>query len=135
MAVTPFEIDQPIGAFGMLLIGWISGAAIGLLLLSIRPWFPEFVEIFTTVYQRVNMVASGKLFVANTMPSFMLVMFDWNPLFHAIDQARGFIFLNYYPRNTSIEYPIIIAVILIAVGLMGEFYTRQHASTSWDAGR
>jgi hypothetical protein len=31
---------------------------------------------------------------ANTMPYFMLAMFDWNPLFHLIDQARGFTFIN-----------------------------------------
>ncbi len=133
--ITPIVIDQPIPAFGMLLVAWYSGLSIGVVLLSLKPWFPSAVEIFSTVYQRVNMIASGKMFVANTLPAFMLAMFDWNPLFHAIDQARGFIFINYTPRYTSIDYPMIVATVLLMIGLMGEFYTRRHASASWGARR
>ncbi len=135
VAVTPFEIDDPAGAYGMLLVAWLSGVAIGLVLLSMKPWFPGFVAIFTTVFQRINMIASGKMFVANTLPAFMLPMFEWNPLFHTIDQARGFMFVNYVPRTTSAEYPIIFSLALLVIGLMAEFYTRQHASSSWDARR
>jgi ABC-type polysaccharide/polyol phosphate export permease len=51
------------------------------------------------------MIASGKMFVANTLPPAMLAMFDWNPLFHIIDQCRGFVFNNYFPRNSNWEYP------------------------------
>ena len=135
VAFTPFEIDDPIGAFAMLLVAWFTGGALGLVLLALKPWFPTFVSTFTTVYQRANMIASGKMFVANTLPSYMLAMFDWNPLFHAIDQSRGYVFINYYPRYSSWEYPMMIGLILIMVGLMGEFYTRRHASLSWGARR
>lgn len=133
--ITPITIDQPIAAFGMLLVAWYTGLALGVLLLSLKPWFPTFVGIFSTVYQRANMIASGKMFVANTLPSFMLAMFDWNPLFHAIDQSRGFVFLNYVPRYTSIEYAMTVGTVLLVIGLMGEFYTRKHASASWSARR
>ncbi|PVA10035.1 ABC transporter permease [Pelagivirga sediminicola] len=135
VAVNPFEVEYPFPAIGMLLLSWFTGAAIGLVLLSIKPWFPTFVATFATVYQRANMIASGKMFVANMLPTYMLRMFDWNPLFHTIDQARGFVFVNYSPHNSSVTYPIIIAVTLTMIGLMGEFYTRRHASTSWDARR
>ncbi|MEO0937499.1 MAG: ABC transporter permease [Pseudomonadota bacterium] len=135
VAFVPIEIDDPIGAFGMLLIAWFTGFALGLVLLAIKPWFPTPVSIFTTIYQRANMIASGKMFVANTLPGFMLAMFDWNPLFHAIDQARGFAFINYNPRYSSIEYPLLLGLVLIMIGLMGEFYTRRHASLSWSARR
>lgn len=132
---TPVVIDQPIPAFGMLLIAWYTGLSLGVLLLALKPWFPTFVGIFTTIYQRVNMIASGKMFVANTLPAFMLALFDWNPLFHAIDQSRGFVFINYTPRYTSYEYAIIVGTVLLMIGLMGEFYTRRHASVSWSARR
>ena len=135
VAFTPFEIDQPILAFSMLLLAWFTGCSIGLVLLAIKPWFPTFVSIFTTVYQRANMIASGKMFVANTLPSFMLAMFDWNPLFHAIDQARGYTFINYNPRYSSWEYAMWLGVIFVMLGLMGEFYTRRNASVSWNARR
>lgn len=135
VAFEPFVIDQPLPAFGMLLIGWFAGLAIGTVFLALKPWFPGFVALANTVYARANMIASGKMFVANTLPPFMLSMFDWNPLFHCIDQARGFMFINYDPRNTSFIYPVMCGVVLLMIGLMGEFYTRKHASVSWDARR
>ena len=135
VVMTPLEIEQPIPAFGMLLIAWFTGGALGVVLLAIKPWFPTFVQIFTTVYQRANMIASGKMFLANTLPGFMLAMFDWNPLFHAIDQSRGFAFITYYPRYSNWEYPIWVGLVLLMIGMMGEFYTRKHASLSWSARR
>jgi ABC-type polysaccharide/polyol phosphate export permease len=134
-AVTPIEIFDPLGAFAMLLLAWFTGIGVGLVFLALKPWFPTFSSIASTVYQRANMIASGKMFVANTMPSFMLAMFDWNPLFHCIDQSRGFMFINYYPRNSSIEYPFYVGLALVMIGLMGEFYTRRHVSISWGARR
>ncbi|MEM6886653.1 MAG: ABC transporter permease [Pseudomonadota bacterium] len=135
VAFTPVTIEEPAAAFGMFLLAWFTGAALGLVLLALKPWFPQFVTIFTSIYQRANMIASGKMFVANTLPSFMLAMFDWNPLFHAIDQARGFIFINYVPRYTEWTYAMWVGIVLVMIGLMGEFYTRRHASLSWSARR
>ncbi|SPF79374.1 ABC transporter permease [Pseudoprimorskyibacter insulae] len=131
----PFEIYDAAGCMAMLLLAWFTGAAVGMVFLALKPWFPTAVGIATTIYQRANMIASGKMFVANTLPGFMLVMFDWNPLFHTIDQARGFAFINYTPHNSTIAYPLILGVVLFTIGLMGEFYTRKHASASWSARR
>ncbi|MCR8548751.1 ABC transporter permease [Salipiger sp. P9] len=138
VAFNPFvmqEIHDPIGCLAMILLSWFSGAAIGMVFLAAKPWFPTPVQIITTVYQRANMIASGKMFVANSLPSYMLVMFDWNPLFHTIDQSRGHAFVDYNPRNSSWEYALYLSLVLIMIGLMGEFYTRKHASASWGARR
>ncbi len=135
VAVTPFIIDNPAGAFAMFLLSWLSGLAIGLIFLSMKPWSPAISGILTTVFQRVNMIASGKMFVANTLPAFMLPIFIWNPLFHLIDQCRGFMFVNYVPHRTSIEYPLIVTLSLLVIGMMAEFYTRQYTSSSWYARR
>jgi len=135
VAYTPVVIEDPIGAFAMVLLAWFTGCAVGMVFLALKPWFPTAVGIMTTVYQRANMIASGKMFLANSLPGFMLAMFDWNPLFHAIDQARGFTFINYNPRYTSYEYALWVGIVLIMVGLMGEYYTRRHASVSWNARR
>ncbi|WP_299922996.1 ABC transporter permease [uncultured Pelagimonas sp.] len=129
------EIFDPIGCLAMILLAWFSGAAIGMVFLAVKPWFPTPVGIISTVYQRANMIASGKMFVANTLPPYMLTMFDWNPLFHCIDQSRGYAFLDYNPRNSSWEYAFYLSIVLIMIGLMGEFYTRKHASASWGARR
>ena len=134
-AFNPIEIYDPIGCLAMLMLAWFTGCALGMVLLALKPWFPTFTGVFSQVYQRANMIASGKMFVANTMPGFMLAMFDWNPLFHIIDQSRGFAFKNYFPRNSNWEYPLIVGIVLLMIGLMGEFYTRKNASISWNARR
>lgn len=135
VAFVPITIDQPFAAFGMLLLAWFTGCALGMVLLAVKPWFPTFVSIFGQIYQRANMIASGKMFVANMLPSYMIAMFDWNPLFHCIDQARGYVFINYNPRYSNWEYAVWVGLVLLMIGLMGEFYTRKHASVSWNARR
>ncbi len=131
----PITIHDPAGALGMVILSWASGVAVGIVFLAIKPWAPTFVQMATTVYNRTNMIASGKMFVANQLPGYMLAFFDWNPLFHSIDQARGFTFVNYFPHNSSIAYPVVVTLALLMIGLMGEFYTRRSASLSWSARR
>lgn len=135
IAVTPITIHDPIGAMGMLLLAWFSGVAVGMVFLALNPWIPDFAGLLKSIYTRVNMIASGKMFVVNTLPASMVAVFDWNPLFHIIDQTRGFVFLHYHPHVTSIEYPIYVSLALIMIGLMGEFYTRKSVSVSWFASR
>ncbi|WP_092066691.1 ABC transporter permease [Poseidonocella pacifica] len=135
VAFTPIYIPNPAGAFAMFVLAWFAGCSIGLVLLALKPWMPGTISLVSTIYQRVNMIASGKMFVANTLPASMVALFDWNPLFHAIDQARGFMFLNYFPRNSSISYPIWFAIAFLMLGLLGEFVTRKNASLSWGARR
>lgn len=135
IAFTPITIDAPIGAMGMLLLSWFSGLAVGIIFLAMKPWAPDAVGIISSIYSRANMIASGKMFVANTLPTSMISLFDWNPLFHTIDQARGYIFLHYNPHFTSVSYPLYLSLVLLMIGLMGEFYTRKYASLSWSAGR
>ncbi len=126
-------IEQPIMALCMLLLAWVSGIGIGMVFKAANPWSPNFFTILNTVYSRANMVASGKMFVANAMPTTKLAWFWWNPLFHVIDQGRGFIFLNYHPHYSSILYPVMVAGALIVLGLMGDTFTNKYVSISWSA--
>jgi len=131
----PVVIDQWAPAFLMYLLAWLSGVAVGLVFLALKPWMPDVIAILQMVYIRANMIASGKMFVANSLPGFLIHLFAWNPLFHAIDQTRGFVFVNYFPHNTNWEYALGFSVVLILLGLMGEAYTRKRASASWGAHR
>ncbi|MDT1063256.1 ABC transporter [Paracoccus sp. CPCC 101403] len=131
----PIHIEYPVACYGMLLMAWFSGCTIGLIFLSFRPWWPQAAQVLTAFYQRMNMVFSGKMFVANTLSTAMLHSFSWNPLFHIIDQTRGFAFINYTPRNTSLEYPLYCIIALLMIGLMAEFVTRKSVSISTMAGR
>lgn len=128
----PITIDDPVGMLGMYLLSWFAGIGIGMVFLSAMPWQPETVGILKTLYQRANVIASGKMVLANNLASNRRDWFDWNPLFHTIDQGRGFIFLNYTPRYTSYDYAIYFALVCMMIGLMAEYFTRQYASVSWN---
>ncbi|MBQ1203410.1 MAG: ABC transporter permease, partial [Loktanella sp.] len=135
IAIEPLSIHNPITALGMVLLSWFFGIGVGMIFLALNPWIPDFSGLLRTLYIRVNMIASGKMFVANTLPATTVAMFDWNPLFHIIDQTRGAVFLHYNPYVTTISYPIYVSIALIMLGLMGEFYTRRRVSISWTAAR
>ena len=132
---SPIVINNAAGAMGMVLMAWFSGVGVGMLFLAAKPWMPGLVQMVSQIWQRANMFASGKMFVANTLPATMLALFDWNPLFHCIDQARGFIFINYNPHFSSISYPLYVSVVCLVIGMMGEFHTRRRVSASWNAKR
>lgn len=134
-AMQPIVINDWVACLGLLILAWLSGCAVGLVFLSIRPWAPKAAGLLTTIYSRLNMIASGKMFVANTLPNFMLPFFEWNPLFHTIDQMRGHAFINYAPHNTNLAYPIYFTIAVTMIGLMAEFVTRNSVSASWSAGK
>ena len=73
------------------------------------------------------------MILANTLPPTMLALFDWNPLFHIIDQARGFAFINYNPRNSNLDYPITLTIVFFVLGLIIQYYTNKRVSASWFA--
>lgn len=132
---TRITIYDPVGVFGMFMLAWASGIGVGMILKAATPWQPEFFSIVTTLYARANMIFSGKMFLANSLSERMLYLYSWNPLFHCIDQTRGYMFENYHPHNSSLEYPIVVTFVLIVIGLMAENFTKKHASASWGARR
>lgn len=131
------EIYDPVWTFFCLLLAWFSGVAIGIVFLALTPWIPNLGKILMLLYTRANMITSGKLFLAKTLPESMRNLFDWNPLFHIIDQVRGFIFANYVasPSVSSLSYAVYVSITLFLVGLLAEYTTRHSASVSWDAAR
>lgn len=132
---TPISIYEPVGVVAMYLLSWASGVGVGMIFKAATPWQPEFFTVATSIYARANMIFSGKMFLANNLPGRMLHLYLWNPLFHCIDQTRGFMFENYHPHNTSIAYPVIVTAVLILLGLMGDNFTAKHASSSWGSRR
>ncbi|MEI6098090.1 MAG: ABC transporter permease [Alphaproteobacteria bacterium] len=129
------EIEFPVLAFCMILMAWMYGIGVGMIFKAATPWAPDLSRILITVYTSVNMIASGKMFLANAMPTRIMFWFSWNPLFHIIDQSRGFVFLNYNPHYTSLLYPVAISFVLILLGLMIDTLTRHYVSASWSAGK
>ena len=124
------EIHRPAQTILPFILAWASGIAIGLIFLLIKPFMPNMMQTISKVYMRANLITSGKFFVANMLPEKVLPFFDWNPLFHTIDQMRGALFVNYVPHNTSITYPLLFVAVGGVIGLMGEHYSRRTVSRS-----
>jgi len=114
-----------------LILAWGSGIAIGLMFLSITPYAPETMKVVNKVYLRANMIFSGKMVLANTIPTYTLAYFTWNPLFHTIDQARGAAFVNYTAHRTDLMYPLYVIGTFTILGLMLEHWGRKYVSESW----
>ncbi|GAB5447195.1 ABC transporter permease [Gymnodinialimonas sp.] len=133
--IMPVEIHDWAGGLRMFLLAWGVGVVLGIILMALKPWMPDAVQILSMVYIRANMIFSGKMFLANMMPAMMLPAFTWNPLFHIIDQTRGYVFVNYFPHNTTVSYPFYFMLGALLFGMMLEAYTRKHASASWEAKR
>lgn len=129
----PIEVEYWPGVLAMYLLAWFSGASTGLVFLGIRPWSPKGSRLITTAYQRINMFASGKMFVGNVVPNAWLPWFIWNPLFHIIDQVRGFLFINYSPLKTDPLYALWFSLAAMMLGLLINFTTRKYESLSWSA--
>jgi ABC-type polysaccharide/polyol phosphate export permease len=127
----PITIEHPVQAMAMVLMAWLTAFCAGLVFIVLTPWAPDTMMKLQTLYVRANFLASGKMFLGNTLSASMLPLFDWNPLFHIIDQSRGFVFVNYLPRNSDPYYPLYVCLVLLIIGLMFEFVTRRSVSVSW----
>lgn len=125
------ELQDPFGLVLPVFTAWSSGIALGLVFLMLRPFAPKLVGLVSMVYMRANMVTSGKAMPAAYMPAIMIDWFDWNPLFHAIDQARDATFVNYDTTVSSPTYALYFTLLFVLIGLMGEFWMRQNLSASW----
>lgn len=125
------EIEDPVGLLGCMVLAWAVGCAIGMVFRAMKFWFPGAASMIVRVFSRANMFFSGKLFVANTMPFWFHHLFSWNPLFHIIDQARGYAFINYTPQTTALVLPFWVFFGSLAIGLMGDFYALTYRSRGW----
>ncbi len=123
-------IYNPRGIVVPFFFTWASGLSIGLVFMMLRPLAPGFFSIFSKFYMRAQMISSGKFMPAGYLPASMVVWFDWNPLFHCIDQMRLAVFINYSREVSNMSYPIYFTLLFLVFGLMGEFWLRQFLSSS-----
>lgn len=123
-------VDNPAGMVLPVFFSWASGISIGLIFMMVAPVAPLAVKAITPFYMRAQMITSGKFMPAAYMPGSLLPWFEWNPLFHTIDQARLAAFVNYNKEVSNMSYPIWFTLVAITLGLMGEFWSRNNLSRS-----
>lgn len=123
-------VENPSGLALPVFFSWASGIAVGMIFLMVSPLAPSFFRTFSQLYMRAQMFTSGKFMPAAYMPSALIGFFDWNPLFHCIDQARLATFVNYNKEVSSMSYPMWFTAVALLLGLMGELWARQNLSKS-----
>ena len=127
-------VHDPGGMVIPSILAWTSGISIGMLFMIFAPIAPLFVKNVSPLYQRAQMFTSGKFMPAAYLPVSFIGYFSWNPLFHAIDQARVAAFVNYNSDVTNLAYPFWFTVVAFTFGLMGEFWARKNLSKSKHGG-
>jgi len=127
---TDLTVQNPSGLVLPVFFTWASGISIGMIFMLLTPVIPAVIGPIAMLYQRAQMITSGKFLPAAYMPAALLPYFDWNPLFHTIDQARIATFVNYNSDITNIGYPIKFTLVAMLLGLMGEFWSRKNLSKS-----
>lgn len=60
--IEPIEFYDFKGFIYCFIAAWTSGVAIGIVFLALKPFAPTTIQLITTIYQRANMVFSGKCF-------------------------------------------------------------------------
>jgi len=53
-------------------------------------------------------------------------MFDWNPLFHVIDQVRRYTFISYVPHNRYLEHPLKLTLTFVFTCLNVQDYKNKR---------
>ena len=122
-----WEMDHALLAIFTVLTAWLYGIGLGMILLALQRYV-SWANLVKIAYMRIMFFTSGKFFVGNTAP--MREMYDWNPLFHIIDQMRSAVFLNYTAKTTSLSYAWTWVFIVLVLGFLCESYVRRNYSMS-----
>lgn len=124
-----YEMDDPLLFISAVFWCWMGGVAAGTIFLALGRYF-SWGNLVNTTYIRIMFFTSGKFFVANKLSGDLRPFFDWNPLFHLMDQGRDAIFINYTARTTNMTYPILIILGMLVVGFLAEHHVRRHFNMS-----
>ena len=128
-----YEMQDPLLFIEVIFFCWFGGIAVGIIFLALSRYF-TWGPLIQTAYVRIMFFTSGKFFVANMVPSSMRAFMDWNPLFHLLDYGRAAAFQNYSARTTSLEYAIIVYLIVFVLAMLVEAHVRRNYSASHMAG-
>ena len=124
-----YEMDNPLGFITVVFWCWLGGVAVGMNVMALKYYF-AWGPLVESVYSRVMFLTSGKFFVANNIGPLMRAVLEWNPLFHLLDQGRDAIFLNYTAKTTNMTYPIVVILLLLAIGFAAESHIRRNYNTN-----
>ena len=120
-------MDNPFGFAYCYFVLVLWSVSLGLIFQAITPLAPSVFRILANFYKRIGIVTSGKMVPGNLLGAMGKFggIFLWNPLFHIIDQGRGFIFDQYNPFISTLEYPIKASIIAFTFAIIFNFVSSR----------
>lgn len=110
------ELDDPLMFVEGVGLAWGLGASYGYLL-SVLGRISPIIQQAGVIALRPTYLLSGVFFTANELPDFILRIFGWNPVLHAIDIARDGMLFHYQSRVADPAYPLIVIAALLATAI------------------
>lgn len=107
----------------------LLGLGIGILLCVAGAYWEDTPKILAMVMTPMFMI-SGIFFTATMIPQKYLYLFDWNPIFHAIELIRQSMFASYTSPIGDWQFVAFCALVANAAGLMLYQVSRQRFISS-----
>jgi len=124
MAEFPAHPEMLIQAFlATVLLGFGFGT-VNAVVASLWPSWHQIEKILT----RPLLFISGVFYVPSRLPQEAIGYLWWNPVLHLVEWMREGFYPNYNSAVFSPEYPLLLALFLVLVGLGGERLTRKKRS-------
>jgi capsular polysaccharide transport system permease protein len=112
-AVIPDDLPKVLLATGLLVI---VATGLGLILCSLVSYWQDTPKVVGMI-MRPMFFMSGIFFCATMIPTQYWYLFDWNPIFHAIELSRDAFFSAYTTPIGSWAYLSSVALVCFATGL------------------
>lgn len=121
-APAPFDLTKVI--LGMFL-AWGVGASFGTLVGVIGSASDTFARVVPIVLRPLFWI-SGVFYTSNEIPTGMVDLLSYNPLFHAIEITREGFFFDYYAKISDYLYPLMcILIFLILTNIIGNMIEKN----------
>jgi capsular polysaccharide transport system permease protein len=107
----------------------IIAIGIGLMLCVAMSYWQDTSKVVGMVMQPMFFI-SGIFFAATMIPQQYWYLFDWNPIFHAIELSRDAFFFSYVTPIGSWWYLSLCALVSFSLGMFAFYYKRLRFLTT-----
>jgi capsular polysaccharide transport system permease protein len=113
------RIADPLSLAGAMMTTILLGAGIGMINAIIVIFMASWDRVFAVLF-RVAYALSGVYTITDRLPEFFRSIVVWSPINHCVEWVRTAFFPGYECQSLDRAYPLICAIVLIAIGLSAE---------------
>ena len=121
------SIERPLEVVLALFLVTLLGFGFGMLSSTARLYWSSY-NNFQSVLMRIMFFTSGKFFIAGTLPGTLQEWLWYNPLLHVVEWMRSAFFGGFESQFYDLNYPIMVALIMLFLGLASERLSRHRLS-------